>query len=698
MEDEKPEGEDQAAIARYWINAIQSASTREKNWRERATKVIERYRDEKDRSTNQFNILWSNVETLKPALYAGIPKPDVRRRFLDADPVAKTASEVLERSLSFCVDSYDFDEVAEGCVEDYLLPGRGVARIRYKPYYTQKAARIEVQDVEGLMYRSDTMEPVDDYQEDGEGSFVDGDTEDELTYEEVTSEYVAWDDFLILCGAKRWCDVTAIAFKKRYSKEELKEHFPDIDTKSIPLDEMDPEMEGKPDQEKFKRAVVWEVWDKDERQVLAISEGYGDGPLKVIDDPLRLTEFFPCPAPLYSVKTNNTLTPIPEYTLYQDQARELDVITGRIDKLVSALKLRGVYDASQKELESLLRRDDNEMVPIENWGNFVEKGGLEKMLAFAPVQQIAAVLVQLYQQRDQTKQVIYEVTGIADIVRGATNPNETLGAQRIKGNFANLRLGKRQKEIARFIRDLYRLKAEVIAEHFSIETLQLMTGQQISPEVKQLLESDGPRAFRIDIETDETIGADQAEEQKAATDYLQGAVAFITGIAPAVQSGIVSVDTAKSLLMAATRRFKFGREVEDAIDKIGAPPEGAGAGGDTGAAPAGAPPAAPDPKAMAEAQAMQQEGQMKAQAQQQDMALKAQEAQARLQQAQQEAELKAQSDAEERAMRERVEMAKIESDRQSRLEEAQIRAAATVEAARISAGAKVTSDSMRTTE
>jgi hypothetical protein len=75
------------------------------------------------------------------------------------------------------------------------------------------------------------------------------------------------------------------------------------------------------------------------------------------------------------------------------------------------------------------------------------------MIQWLPVQQIAETLVQLYNARDRVKAALYEITGIGDIMRGMTNPQETLGAQELKANFATRRIVPQQKELARFARD-----------------------------------------------------------------------------------------------------------------------------------------------------------------------------------------------------------------------------------------------------
>lgn len=96
--------------------------------------------------------------------------------------------------------------------------------------------------------------------------------------------------------------------------------------------------------------------------------------------PYKLRDFFPCPEPIYAVKTTGSLEPIPEYTLYQDQADELDAITTRLYRLVDALRRRGIYDASAeddgKTLGQLAYAGDNEFLPYKGFAALMEKGGL----------------------------------------------------------------------------------------------------------------------------------------------------------------------------------------------------------------------------------------------------------------------------------------------------------------------------------
>ena len=223
-----------------------------------------------------------------------------------------------------------------------------------------------------------------------------------------------------------------------------------------------------------------------------------------------------------------------------------------------------------------------------------------------PIETIAKVLLQLYQQREQIKMIIYEITGISDILRGSSKSNETARAQEIKSQFGTLRLQKRQARVAKFMRDIIRMMGEVIAEHFTQENLAQMTGvelmtaeqkqmaqmqaqiasanQQEVPkelqdalmkptweDVQGVLHSDSMRGYRIDIETDSTVQQQVVAEQRDITELLNGVVTFLQGVAPAIHAGAMPVDTAKTLLLAAVRRFRLGNEVEDALSKMEAP-------------------------------------------------------------------------------------------------------------------------------
>lgn len=534
LDKQEDAGKGVAGEVKRWNMEIELAGRTEAKWRERGEEVVEQYRSTDKENT--FNILWSNVEVLRPNIYNSTPKPDVRRRYADPDPVAKTASEILKRGLSFQVDTYDFDDIIDSTIIDMLLPGRGNARVRYKPQFMTKG---------------------------------EGDTAYESLADATTPcEYVPWRDFRRGAG-KTWDDVPWIAYRHLMTREEFEQEFKIKDVKpDIRVDSCDEETaEKEPDL--FKRITVWEVWDKKARKIRWLSPSVKDRYLLVENDKLKLRNFFDCPRPLYAIKTTGTLVPKDEYSYYENQAKELDRVTTRINKLMNGLKLRGVYDATMEEVSQLLRAGDNEMIAAGTANIAMKEGGLDRAFWFMPIEQVARVLAQLYTQRDQIRATIYEIMGIADIMRGSSDANETLGAQQLKAQTGSVRMRHRQKEVQRFIRDLFEIMAEIMAEHFTPEILTSMTGIPVDKQVMALLKNDVARNFRIDIETNSTVAGDRQAEKDSIVEMITGIGSFVQSMTPAVEAGVIPIEAAKEIMMAAIRRFEFGSAVEDAIENAG---------------------------------------------------------------------------------------------------------------------------------
>jgi hypothetical protein len=483
--------------ARRWKKELMLAEKRERDWEREAEKIVKRFRGE-EKKRNRFNVLWANTEILRPAIYNSRPNPDVRRRFRDADPLGKAVSQVLERALQVFVDGDDVDDALTNDVLDGLLCGRGVSRIRYVPKITETKRDLEVEDEEVGESEAASDLPNDkpdadrpEGEEDSEGVDL---PEEEVESETVEVEHVDWKDFRHGYG-RVWAEVPWTAFRHKLTRAEAEEKFEKEALAKIeftvPVGD-DYKKPGDQVGETEKVAEFWEVWDKvgkrvffthDSVQELLFPKDNPDG-----EPPLDFDGFFPNPRPLMIVENTGSLLPTPPFRLYEDQAAQLDELSYRINKVVKGTRLRGVYDSKMPELKDLLSSDDNEMIPVQN-AQAWKDSGLEGAMAFVPVEKNAEILQALYDAREKQKAIIDELTGIADIMRGATDPNETLGAQELKSTYGSVRLQRMQGEVKRYARDLIRLAAAAMSQKFSPQTFTAMTelnfptGQQ-----KQLLQ------------------------------------------------------------------------------------------------------------------------------------------------------------------------------------------------------------------
>lgn len=478
-----------------WKLQIKLAEKRNERWESRSKKIIKRFREERpDEGQNvgspmRMNVLWSNIQTLQPSVYGREPVPICERRFLDRDVVGRVAAQILERSMRYELPDSGFHDTMDQCVLDYLLVGRGVPWLRFKPVIGPASSQEDLGDDELQTHDGDPLD-TDEHAPDPEGdeeaesnARTDETPAERLMGANVTVDYVHWSDFLI-SKSRFWRETEWIARRFYPSRQDLIDDFGEEVGQAVPLEEM-PESdeqnkigrttEQMPDS--MKKAIAWEIWHKPTRKVYTVAKGYDDFLEEPREDPLNLEGFWPCPKPLFATLTNDTLEPVPDYIEYQDQAILIDELTNRINLLVKALKVAGVYDASVKQLARLLDEGhENKLIPVPNWAAFSGKGGLEASISFLPIKEVSEVLVALTQAREQVKKDMYEITGLADIMRGQADPRETAEAVQTKGKWGSLRLQSRQTEVARFCRDTIKMMGEIMAEHFPAETLINISG------------------------------------------------------------------------------------------------------------------------------------------------------------------------------------------------------------------------------
>lgn len=547
---------DMASLKRRYMLDIELYERTYKSWEARGRKIVKRYRDERNEmqgSDARYNILWSNVQTVLPAVFSRLPKPEVSRRYKDKDPVGRVAALLLERALSYEVEQYtDYASAVGNSVEDRLLPGRGVAWVRYEPV----TKSVDLPKGEQVSEDVDAPQSVE-----------------HIDYECTPVDYVAWTDF----GhnvARTWEEVSIVWRRVPLSRAECVARFGKEIGGQIKLDQksdFEDDVLSTPEGETLKKATIYEIWDKKEGIAVWLSKSHPEA-LDVVDDPLGLDCFFPCPKPLYATTTTDSLVPVADYAQYQDQAREIDTICERIDGLVKAVKVVGVYDASQTGVQRMLQEGvNNTLIPVDNWMMFAEKGGIKGVVEFMPLDMVVVALNALYLAREQVKQTIYEITGISDIIRGATDPNETLGAQQLKGQFASKRLKKLQDNVAQFATELLKIKAQIICKHYQPESIAAISGasqlsqqdQQLVPQALELLRDDVMSDFRIEISSDSLIEVDEQQEKQNRMEFIEAVSTFIekAALAPPQFAPMLG-----EVLLYGVRAFKAGKTIEGTIE------------------------------------------------------------------------------------------------------------------------------------
>ncbi|WHO72470.1 hypothetical protein [Rhizobium sp. BT03] len=622
---------DTAKVGAHWQQELERAQRYFKSWHDRCIKIEKIYLDQQSDQTSaakrRFPMLWANTSVMQPAVYARVPQPVVERRFKDAQPVARIASELVERNLAYTGDAADIDSIMRAVRDDFLLCARGTVWLRYEADFEPLDMGVQPSDPAAAQAPGAGL-PGGIV---GEIGAMGGPQPEVIADERVCIDYVHWSDFLH-SPARRWKDVTWVARRVPMTDGEMEKRF-GTEAMASRAAEGAAGNKGASQAERLEnegKTHVWEIWCKSENYTVWIADG-SPVALEVSEPPLDLTHFWPCPRPAYGTMSTSSLIPVPDYVYYQQQCDEIDLLTKRINKLTDQLRLKVFYPSGDGAISPAIEKamrpeNDMVMVPIPEWAAFTDKGG-SKAIVTLPIDEVQKVIVACMSARKQLIEDVYQITGISDIVRGDTQASETATAQRIKSQWGSIRIRDRQAELARFARDIIRLAGEIICDQFQPETLMLVSGirlptmaqkQQVqmqmqqmqmaaqqaamraqqtgqpaqsSPgmappemppqlqqmmgqptidEVVQLLRNDSIRGFQIEIETDSTIEPDEDAEKQRRMEFVQMVGGFMQQAGAMAQQSPMLVPVMVETLLFAARGFRAGRQLESTLEQVGA--------------------------------------------------------------------------------------------------------------------------------
>ena len=629
---------------KFWEDQIKAALIHERRWRTEALDCERLYFGEDndpgqsgangmrtDEITDKVSLIHSNIDVLKPLLFSETPQPVVRRRFRGDGKMDETdvmAAEVGQRLAQFLLDTEPFDDAMECVRDDWLIAGRGAARV----YYKADIADIEIVDPQTGEV---SMMPV-------------------KTMERVCPRYIEWAR-LALAPSHSWENMPWLAFETPMNRTKIEQRFgqeiadrfsyndkglvgssqgtleADRDTNNHLIDDSET---GHRPVSPFDTAMVWEIWNKESGEVIWWSNGYKDGILDKEADPLELEGFWPMPKPLLAATKGQQMTPRPDIKYYERRAKEIDLASEKMHTILEVVSVSGLFPGQMQDEVKKLLDGTNAMIPVASWIKLMEKGGTANLIQWLPLQHMIAAIQALITLREQSKQAMFEASGVSDIMRAQGDPNETATAQQIKGRYAGLRLSDRQRKMATYARDTLRLMVELAIEHFDAEYLADITAlglpateadreammlqqqamqaqyEQLSkmhgmiaqaveagmmegpapeppkpPELERIpetsfelvhdrLRTDYGRKISVSIETSSTVLADEQADKEARIEFLSAFSKFVAELGPLAGTGQFDYKTIKELLMFGVRGFPKSRTLESMIGNLPDEPQG----------------------------------------------------------------------------------------------------------------------------
>jgi hypothetical protein len=193
---------------------------------------------------------------------------------------------------------------------------------------------------------------------------------------------------------------------------------------------------------------------------------------------------------------------------------------------------------------------------------------------FVPTEQIANTIALLTAQRDVLKTTLYEVLGIGDVMRGQTDPDETLGAQQLKAQFGGNRLQFKQQAIGDWVASGQRIKAQLICSKFQPQTIVERSNIMHSNDaplaqqaVQMLKDPNSARFYRISIESETMALIDWAQERDSRTQFMQAVGSFVTSITPLIQAKPEAAPVVLEMMKWGLGGFRIGKEIETVLDQ-----------------------------------------------------------------------------------------------------------------------------------
>ncbi|MEM8791040.1 MAG: hypothetical protein AAGE80_05450 [Pseudomonadota bacterium] len=608
----------------YWKKQLYAGFQHERRWRAEAKEAEEIYfGDDKagratqtdEAATTKVNevsgVIHSTIDVLKPMVYSKLPTPSVSRRFQgdgEEDPTDRMAAEVAQRLAEYHLDTTRFDSVMKRVRDDWLIPGRGMPRVHYKVEFEtdvltgERKKKREWVEPRHWQWRRILFSPAD-------------------TWEDL--RWIAYETFMTRKQVElRWG--VDVARRLAYPHEGLENWTHDtVDDSAGWVENREP---GSGDRTVSAHAttIIYEIWDREEKKVRYwCASDTAKIMIEEVDDPLELEGFFDCPEPLLATALNGRLDPRPDVTYYRRRADEISEASEKLNEILKVIAVAGLYAGEDQEIMTKLFSGKSQLIAVKNWLALMEKGGVTSAVQWLPLDNMVKAAAALQAMMENSKNALFEISGVSDIVRGQGDPNATATQEEIKGKYAGLRLGTKQGRMARMARDTLEIIVELVVEHFDVKTIAAIcnldlpltmeereqrqfiqniveqvearaaqaqqNGEHVDPnmiaqmmglpglpekekvpetsweEVMSVLRDDLKRKYSINIETDSTILTDESTDKDSRIEFLSAFSGMLEQLMLVATAGPFDFKLAKELLLFGVRGFRNARSLESMI-------------------------------------------------------------------------------------------------------------------------------------
>lgn len=554
-EGKEPENRKDITYWRAWIKSARN-NPKPKRHRKEARAAWDEYEkeDKENDGTSRssaaiersYPIYWASSKTIEPAYYARQPEPRAKRRFGLKDVPSMVASLAGERLADHLIENCHYDETMVKGTGDFIHADKATVQVLVEATSeTQEPQRVDLAMMQG---------------EDGSQQFLDptgapwpGEVlQDEIGYFSTTPGgtvpgeprvYLApavYDEVLHTHDAKCESEITEKAFYFCMNRDKAESRFsPEVIEKiswkktKTNKDE-DESSDSKQQDTPGEYIEGWEIWCKDTKKVYFVSpECYPEDVLDVKDDPYKLRGFFPCTPFIIGSPPSKHLYPTPPHEHLRKTIEQLHKAYNKTIELYDGVRRRCLVDGSCPELLAAFSDlEDQEFITVENLSSLIEKGGIQNMIWYLPVQELVQAITELTQLDAQFRNNFNEWFGVPDVLRGVVDPLVTASADRLASGAAHDRFRYQKALVQRMARDAIELMLDLALKVYSDARIAQIVGfnymtpeqQAAFPQALAILRNDEERLVRIDIKTDSTSFVNEQQENQERNTISQSVV------------------------------------------------------------------------------------------------------------------------------------------------------------------------------
>lgn len=587
----------------WWFKWLKASKKSAKNhfidsreaWREFEKANIENPNSQNSQQveSNVYPVYNFATQIIQAGLYARTPELTTEREFDINDDIASTMCLIVERLGKYFIRTSNFDDVFQCVVGDFVHAAKTTTQVLYETDFIE-------QEVPVFLSGGDEKgQPIFVSQD---GSVYDGEVEQDATgytgkqtiadpkTQVVKLGVVNFDEILHTPTAKTQDAIKEMAYYFSFTRAEAQGKFdPDV-LQNFPWrkglgrkDNVDDDSLANKDstvENPEEYIDGWECYCFDTKKVYWVSESYRQGFLKPpVPDPYGLKGFFPSPKFIIQNRPRKSLYPRPPYIHLRPTTSQLHVMYQRVFELIDSVRRRAIVDGDD-DVVSALNAGDQEFVTAKSLKNIVEKGGLDKMIWYVPVQELVQAISELNALEDRFTTNVEKWFGTPDILQGVTDPIEAMGTQQIKAKAGTDRFKVPKKAVQQLARDSIQMMIDLAFKVFGDPKIADIAGfkymtpehQQRFPMALQTLRDDNESLIRIDIETDSLTFVDDGLKLQQRNNAIQATVDGIEEVSKMIQEnpamGALALRTVLLTLDGISEGKKFADEVKQIGDEL----------------------------------------------------------------------------------------------------------------------------------